>query len=707
MKRIPGILLAFTILLITGDCFSQNPKDGLVFGKSVNYLKFTSDRAPKDIPLRWINVNTDPQTWKVVKDMLVCSGEPIGVMRSEKQYENFILHVEWMHMEAGGNSGVFVWSSANPPEGQQLPDGVEVQMLELDWVNQNRTEDFNPPVAYVHGELFGVGGVKTMPDNPRGTRSKSIENRCKGKGEWNTYDVVCVDGVIRLSVNGKFVNGITKSSLKKGYICLESEGAEIHFRNLRIMELDPGVTPGWQTAPVFGAEKPSFPPLSLHPENQHYFMFRGKPAILIGSTEHYGAVMNLDFDYVTYFNELAYSGLNVTRTFTGIYVEPQGAFRIEKNTMAPAPGRFICPWPRSPEPGYRNGGNKFDLSKWDEAYFARLKDFVVQAGKRDIVVELDLFSNFYDTLQWQLSPLYHANNINGVEKVENWKEVLSLRHSGLLKIQEEMVRKIVSELKDYDNLYYEVCNEPYFGDTLALREWEDHMTSVLADAQEDHKFKHLISNNVANDHKHVPSPRPHVSIYNFHYASPPRTVGANYHLNAVIGDNETGFDGIEDLPYRREAWDFILAGGAIYNNLDYSFTTDNEDGTFVFREPQPGGGGKSLRSQIKILAGFVTSNDFINMKPLDKEVVRVASGEKETVNGLWKEGTYALYINANDTKTTLTEIEINIPEGSYELAWTDTRSGERRYETKKHSGGWMKITTGKYSEDVALLLKRK
>jgi hypothetical protein len=170
-------------------------------------------------------------------------------MRSEKQYENFILHIEWMHMEPGGNSGTFVWSNATPPEGGNLPNGVEVQMLELEWVNLNKRDGVTPPIAYVHGELFGVGGVMTVPDNPRGTRSKSIENRCKGKGEWNIYDVVCVDGVIKLSVNGKFVNGIAGATQKKGYICLESEGAPIHFRNIKIIELPAGVTSTEQTAP--------------------------------------------------------------------------------------------------------------------------------------------------------------------------------------------------------------------------------------------------------------------------------------------------------------------------------------------------------------------------------------------------------------------------------------------------------------------------
>ena len=197
----------------------------------------------------WVPVNTAPDTWKVRDGLLICSGHPIGVMRSEKQYENFILHIEWRHMEPGGNSGVFVWSNAQPAPEKRLPDGVEVQMLELDWVNLNKRDGKKPPVAYVHGELFGVNGVETVPDNPRGRRSKSIENRAKGRGEWNVYDVVAVDGVIKLSVNGKFVNGISRSTQKKGYLCLESEGAEIHFRNIQIMELPPGVTAPGQIAP--------------------------------------------------------------------------------------------------------------------------------------------------------------------------------------------------------------------------------------------------------------------------------------------------------------------------------------------------------------------------------------------------------------------------------------------------------------------------
>ena len=166
-------------------------------------------------------------------------------MRSDRQYENFILEVEWKHMTAGGNSGIFIWSEGTQFKDDPLTKAIEVQMLELDYARQhNATDD------YVHGELFPTMGMTAIPDNPRGIRSKSIEKRCKGKGEWNKYVVVCVDGTVKLSVNGKFVNGLRASERKKGYICLEAEGAEIHFRNMRIMELPSGITSAEQTAPL-------------------------------------------------------------------------------------------------------------------------------------------------------------------------------------------------------------------------------------------------------------------------------------------------------------------------------------------------------------------------------------------------------------------------------------------------------------------------
>lgn len=202
-------------------------------------LGFTELFNGKDLN-QWTDVNTSPDTWSVKDGLLVCSGQPIGVMRSKKQYENFILVIEWRHMEAGGNSGVFLWSDAKPGRNR-LPMGMEVQMLELEWPNIHRRADGSPNhPGYVSGELFGAGGMTATPENPRGSRSMSYEMRCKGKGEWNRYVIVAIDGTVKLSINGKFVNGIREASVRKGYLCLESEGSEIHFRKIEIMELPGG-----------------------------------------------------------------------------------------------------------------------------------------------------------------------------------------------------------------------------------------------------------------------------------------------------------------------------------------------------------------------------------------------------------------------------------------------------------------------------------
>lgn len=461
-----------------------------------------------------------------------------------------------------------------------------------------------------------------------------------------------------------------------------------------------------------------YSPLSLHPDNQHYFLFRGKPAILVGSTEHYGAVMNLDFDYTRYFDELSSKGLNITRTFSGIYVEPQGAFGIAKNTLAPLPGKFICPWIRSNQPGYRGGGNKFDLTQWDDTYFERLKDFIAEAGKRNIVVELDLFSNFYDTLQWKLSPLYFTNNVNNLEPIFDHKEVLSLRHPEILKIQEEMVRKILIECNEYDNLYYEVCNEPYFGDLQALDSWEEHMTNVVAETENELPNKHLISQNIQNGSLKIGNPHPSVSIFNFHYAKPPVAVEMNYGLNKPIGDNETGFNGIEDVHYRTEAWDFLTAGGALFNNLDYSFTTDNEDGSFVVVPGQPGGGGATLRNQLKTLKSLFDELDFIKMKPSGSMLIDSIK-VNASVRILAQEGEqYLIYIKRSVTvKAGSSESEINegfpyeipllLPAGDYKGTWIDPLTGQRtRFLITKHAGGEYHFTTPPVGEDLALKITR-
>ena len=197
----------------------------------------------------WIVAPGAEKTWSVRDGVIFCSGHPNGILRTDRHYENFVLQIDWMHMEPGGNSGLYVWTNAElSPRG--LPKGIEIQILDLDWVRLNTREGSPPPpIAYVHGEFIAVNGMKFVPDNPRGERSMALENRAKGRGEWNSYTVVAIDGVIKLAVNGKFVNGIAHATQKKGYLGLQSEGAEIHFRNIKILELPSGVTSPEQTAP--------------------------------------------------------------------------------------------------------------------------------------------------------------------------------------------------------------------------------------------------------------------------------------------------------------------------------------------------------------------------------------------------------------------------------------------------------------------------
>jgi hypothetical protein len=362
-------------------------------------------------------------------------------------------------------------------------------------------------------------------------------------------------------------------------------------------------------------------PLALHPKNPHYFLFRGKPTVLVTSGEHYGAVINTDFEYGKYLETLAADGLNLTRLWVGPYCEPPAAFNIAENTLAPKAGKVIFPWARSQSPAYANGGNKFDLTKWDDAFFTRLKAFIASAGKVGVVVEVNLFCPYYEDGMWKLSPFHEANNVNGLGKVPRTGVYTLDKHGGLLKVQDDMVRKIVSELKDFDNIYYEICNEPYFGGvTLA---WQHHVADTITDAEKEFPHRHLISQNVANYAARIVKPHPAVSIFNFHYASPPDAVTWNYGLNKAIGDNETGFRGVKDVAYRTEGWDFLMAGGGLFNNLDYSFTAAKPDGTFAYPPTQPGGGGPTFRKQMNVIAGFLNGFDFLAMKP-DNAVVRGA-----------------------------------------------------------------------------------
>ncbi len=474
-----------------------------------------------------------------------------------------------------------------------------------------------------------------------------------------------------------------------------------------------GATMGILSAPLALADDLDRP-IALHPHNPHYFLWRDSPTILITSGEHYGALLNLDLDYQAYFKALAADGLNHTRTFSGTYREVSSSFGITDNTLAPKPGRYVCPWARSDTPGYSDGGNKFDLTKFDPAYFDRLKDFMTAADKSGVVVELTIFCPLYKDELWDASPMNVRNNVNGVGKCVR-TESLTLKHPRLVEVQLALVRKLVRELNGFGNLYYEVCNEPYFGGVTV--DWQHRVVDTVVEVEKKLPQRHLISMNIANGKKKVEEPHPDVSIFNFHYCVPPDTVGMNWGLNRVIGENETGFRGRHDFLYRSEAWDFLLAGGALYNNLDYSFTPKHPDGTFL-EYSSPGGGSPAFRRQLGILKRFLEGFDFIQMAP-DNAAIK-SLDPKLTAYALTQPGKqYAVYLHVplpkkpkqiadhlrDDVRAT---VKIDLPKGSYRVEWVDTKTGKATGTKQfKHTGGSYRLKSPRFANDVALRILAK
>jgi hypothetical protein len=193
----------------------------------------------------FVHVNCDPDTWSWKDGLVHCTGQPVGVIRSTKPYTNFELVAEWTHLKSGGNSGIFVWASEKAltdlKRGSLPPGGIEVQVLDHGYAEQYEKQTGKKPDWFTsNGDVFPVGSSKLKPFEPRspdGSRSFPTKNLSKGIGHWNHYYVRCINGEVRLWVNGEEVSGGSNAEPATGFLCLESEGSPVEFRNLRIREL--------------------------------------------------------------------------------------------------------------------------------------------------------------------------------------------------------------------------------------------------------------------------------------------------------------------------------------------------------------------------------------------------------------------------------------------------------------------------------------
>jgi hypothetical protein len=429
-------------------------------------------------------------------------------------------------------------------------------------------------------------------------------------------------------------------------------------------------------------------PVSLCAENPRYVVFRGEPTVLFSASEHYAAIMNRAFEYERYLRALHAEGFNHARVFTGVMREVPNLFSISGNHLGVEAEDAIMPWPRSDAPGAADGGNKFDVAKWNKEYFERLHGFFSLAGRLGIEIEFTLYGCFHigavGSILWDICPLCAKSNINGVGDIDGL-EFHNLKHPQIVACQDRLTRKFVEELNGYGHFHFEICNEPY--NDYIPDDWQQHVADVIVEAEKLLPNRHLVAVNVNNGYARLSRKMRHVDIYNFHYMLL-QTIEDNYAFGKVIGINETGIFASKEYDY--QAWELVLSGAGLYNMLDYSFTVGYEDGAFGYHDRQPGGGGRELRRKLGILKKFIDMFALEKMHPAN-ELVKTAHVLNGTFCMLAEAGRqYAMFLKSNQPCGMLGRIQFEIcaPAGSYALRIIETLSGRVLEERQvRHGGG--------------------
>lgn len=427
-----------------------------------------------------------------------------------------------------------------------------------------------------------------------------------------------------------------------------------------------------------------------YPANAHYFMRRGQPLVLVGAGEHYGAILNLEFDMQRYLAAVARSGLNYVRVFSGSYVEHPGAFGIVENTLAPRRDQFLAPWVRDEQ-------GRYDLSRINPMWMQRLIAFVSMANQFDICVEVTLFCFWYEQTSWESSPMHPTLSRQGIGPYESTR--VYEPDSPLLPFMKRLVQVVATELRDYDNVILEICNEPYSRhDHTMDMPWHVQMIQAIHSVAPDLP----IAINVANRTQLLATLPDHVSLINFHYAIP-SAARENWHFGAVIGDDETGFRGQSAAPYRQEAWSFFVAGGGTFSHLDYGYTVRHPEGDAPLDPRTPGYGGNDLRRQLAFLRATLERIAVWDMQPCNEIGAWHAGDTDMQVMGALGER-YIAYIPQNRPAQSLM---LGIPAGRYALEWLyPAACMNQQAATLDHRGGFVRIETPLHAEDLAFLLLR-
>ena len=477
--------------------------------------------------------------------------------------------------------------------------------------------------------------------------------------------------------------------------------------------------------------------VSVWARNPRYFARDGKPIVLVTSDHHYGAVVDLDFDYVRYLDGLAAQGLNLTRIYPGGMFEAPDKY-VPGNPLGPKPGRQVLPWARSTEPGAHPllaepGAPplRFDLERWNPDYFARLRGFVEQAGRRGIVVEVAFFNGMYAD-SWPLMAFHHRNNLQGVGRYEAEECGLFTtrdpRNEDVLRHQAAYVAKIARELNGFDNVIYDLCDEPSLvgrpdgsivvQEDAAVVPWLHALRDAFLEAERPLPKKHLLGQTVQNLSPDLSAegwcqwlpteyvrPASHALERDYAVRKPLVDVESNYYGTSLVKSAYTA-----DAA-RLEGWWFLLGGGAGVIQLNGEYHRGQEEGGADTRQ--------RIAPQRRVLREFVEGLDLAGLARFDgvadlppgavasalaepgrQYAVYLFHGREEeewgahfvASPGSWKDG---FTLRA-------------VPAGRYGLEWVDPASGRLLVsETTEWAGGDLAVRTPPYSLDVALRVARR
>ena len=479
----------------------------------------------------------------------------------------------------------------------------------------------------------------------------------------------------------------------------------------------------------------------VDPANPKYLLFRDKPLLLISASEHYGSVINRPFDYEKYLADAANHKMTMTRTFL-LYRELQSA-RNPSSPCKPESPDYIAPFERTGPGVAMDGEPMYDLDRWNPEYFDRLHRFLELASKLGIVVELTVFSNTYSNDVWSLNPFRAENNLQHVGHVE-WEDYTSLKDAELVRRQSQYARKIVQETSRYDNVYYEICNEPGGGVSghstpAEVDAWQDYMAKAIKDEMSRLGRHHLLAGqgafnyaehvdlpmdtafksssfDIVNDH---PLPNTHLDGHTYqmgNFMSKELMLQQvkdfcleAYHLSKpTVLDEDNAASMYRDLTgwtiHRKRSWTALM-NGCHYDYIDFSITVGSESGTNASQA--------AIRRWMQHLAEFMSAFDTRRAQPSTAWI----SGYPQNlvVSGmLTPTGKYVAYLaDEREVSNPLAgakirgSVQLSLPSGEYKVGLYSPVTGEFSPMLTMKGGAPSELVLPEFNQDIVIMVTQE